>query len=40
LLNSDPYGAGWLMRVQSDPGAAGAAFLKPAEYAQFLKDSE
>ena len=22
LLNSDPYGAGWMMRVQSDAGAA------------------
>jgi glycine cleavage system H protein len=40
LLNSDPYGAGWLMRVELDPAAGGAALLKPEEYAQFLKESE
>ena len=38
LLNSDPYGAGWLMRVAIE--GAQPPFLKPAEYAQFLKESE
>jgi glycine cleavage system H protein len=37
LLNHDPYGEGWLMRVELDPSAAGAAaLLTAAEYAQFL----
>jgi len=39
LLNSDPYGAGWMMRIELDT-AAGAALLGPGEYAQFLKESE
>jgi glycine cleavage system H protein len=38
LLNSDPYGAGWLMRVALE--GATPSLLKPAEYAQFLKESE
>lgn len=40
LLNHDPYGAGWLMRVQRDPSAPGAALLSAAEYAQFLAAAE
>jgi glycine cleavage system H protein len=40
LLNSDPYGAGWLMRIELDATAAGAALLRPGEYEQFLKESE
>jgi glycine cleavage system H protein len=40
LLNTDPYGAGWLMRVELDaPGAAGA-LLKAAEYSKFLEDTQ
>jgi glycine cleavage system H protein len=38
LLNSDPYGAGWLMRVA--PEGAPPKFMSPAEYAQFVKESE
>jgi glycine cleavage system H protein len=38
LLNSDPYGAGWLMRVA--PEGTPPKFLTPAEYAQFVKESE
>ena len=38
LLNSDPYGAGWLMRVEID-GAA-PTLLTPDAYAQFVKESE
>ena len=38
LLNSDPYGAGWLMRIELE-GAA-PALLSAGEYQQFLKESE
>jgi glycine cleavage system H protein len=38
LLNSDPYGAGWLMRLE--PDAKAPALLSPGEYQQFLKESE
>jgi glycine cleavage system H protein len=40
LLNSDPYGAGWLMRVRLDAGAAGEALLNAREYAKSLKEAE
>lgn len=40
LLNSDPYGAGWLMRIELDAKAAAPALLQPGEYEQFLKESE
>jgi glycine cleavage system H protein len=40
LLNSDPYGAGWLMRIELDATAPKAALLSPSEYQQFLKESE
>jgi glycine cleavage system H protein len=40
LLNSDPYGAGWLMRIELDSKAPAAALLSPAEYEQLLKESE
>jgi glycine cleavage system H protein len=36
LLNQDPYGAGWLMRVEVDTSAPSGALLTAAEYAQFL----
>jgi glycine cleavage system H protein len=39
LLNSDPYGAGWLMRVVPDTTAAAGTWLTPAEYAQFLEEA-
>jgi glycine cleavage system H protein len=38
LLNSDPYGAGWMMRIELD--AKAPALLTPSEYQQFLKESE
>jgi glycine cleavage system H protein len=38
LLNSDPYGAGWMMRIELD--AKAPALLNPSEYQQFLKESE
>ena len=40
LLNSDPYGAGWLMRIELDAKTPAAALLRPGEYQQFLKESE
>jgi glycine cleavage system H protein len=41
LVNSDPYGAGWLMKVRLDDGAAeSAALLTAAEYAELTKDQE
>lgn len=39
LLNSDPYGAGWLMRVDSSGAPADGARLKAAEYTQYVKES-
>ena len=38
LLNSDPYGAGWMMRIELD--AKAPVLLAPSEYQQFLKESE
>jgi glycine cleavage system H protein len=48
LLNSDPYGAGWLIRVQVDTtaaasaaaGSATGAMLDAREYAESLKEAE
>jgi glycine cleavage system H protein len=39
LLNQDPYGAGWLMRVELDPSAAGAKFLSAGDYENTLAES-
>jgi glycine cleavage system H protein len=38
LLNSDPYGAGWMMRVRLDAKPAG--LLGAREYAESLKEAE
>jgi glycine cleavage system H protein len=38
LLNSDPYRAGWMMRIELD--AKAPVLLSPSEYQQFLKESE
>jgi glycine cleavage system H protein len=38
LLNSDPYGAGWMIRIELD--AKAPALLSPGDYQQFLKESE
>ncbi len=40
LLNSDPYGAGWLMRIELDANTPAAALLRPGEYQQLLEESE
>jgi len=48
LLNSDPYGTGWMMRVRVDTslaasaafGAGAGAMLGAREYAESLKEAE
>jgi glycine cleavage system H protein len=42
LVNSDPYGAGWMFRVQlsGDSGAPLPGLLSPAEYEELTKDSD
>jgi glycine cleavage system H protein len=41
LVNSDPYGAGWLMKVRLDDSGAGPAGLLTAdEYAELTKEQE
>ena len=39
LLNQDPYGAGWLMRVELDAAAAAAPFLSAGDYANTLAEA-
>ena len=38
LLNQDPYGAGWLFRVQTNSPAGEAALMSAADYAKYLAD--
>ena len=41
LVNSDPYGAGWLFRVRlAEAGGAPADLLSAAEYAELTRDQE
>jgi glycine cleavage system H protein len=41
LVNSDPYGAGWLIKVRLDDGAVEPAGLLTAdEYAELTKEAE
>jgi glycine cleavage system H protein len=40
LVNSDPYGAGWLMRIQLDDPDNEAGLLTADEYADLTKESE
>ena len=41
LVNSDPYGAGWLMRVRLDDASAEpVGLLSPDEYAELTEDEE
>ena len=39
LLNQDPYGAGWLFRVQTSSPADEAALMSAADYANYLADA-
>jgi glycine cleavage system H protein len=36
LVNQDPYGAGWLFRLQSDSPPNDAGLMSAADYAQYL----
>jgi len=38
LLNQDPYGAGWLFRVQMNSPLEEAALMSAADYAKYLAD--
>jgi glycine cleavage system H protein len=38
LLNQDPYGAGWMFRVQTTSPLDGAALMSAADYADYLAD--
>ena len=38
VINTDPYGAGWLMRVRTTAGGATAALMSPAEYEQLAQE--
>ncbi len=39
LLNSDPYGAGWLMRMERGSAGADVTLLSAAEYAQYVTEA-
>lgn len=38
LLNQDPYGAGWMFRVQTNAPIDGASLMTAADYAKYLAD--
>lgn len=38
LVNSDPYGAGWLMKVRLDSGDEPSDLLSPEEYADLTQE--
>ena len=38
LLNQDPYGAGWLFRVQTNAPPDEAALMSAADYGKYLAD--
>ncbi len=38
LLNQDPYGAGWLMRLTPSSQGQLAGLMTPADYAKFLDE--
>jgi glycine cleavage system H protein len=40
LVNSDPYGAGWLMKIQLDDPDNEAGLLSADEYADLTKEAE
>jgi glycine cleavage system H protein len=40
LVNSDPYGAGWLMKIQLDDPDNESGLLSADEYTDLTKDSE
>jgi glycine cleavage system H protein len=40
LVNSDPYGAGWLMRVRLDDGTEPAGLMTADQYAELTEEKE
>jgi glycine cleavage system H protein len=38
LLNQDPYGAGWMFRVQTSSPPDSASLMNAADYAKYLAD--
>jgi glycine cleavage system H protein len=38
LLNQDPYGAGWLFRLETGPGADVSTLMNAGAYAAFLAE--
>ena len=38
LLNQDPYGAGWLFRLQTNSPMDDASLMSAADYAKYLDD--
>ncbi|WP_038246696.1 glycine cleavage system protein GcvH [Ghiorsea bivora] len=38
LVNSDPYGAGWIVKVKVSDNNASAELMNPEEYTEFLDD--
>jgi glycine cleavage system H protein len=38
LLNQDPYGAGWLFRVQANSPGEPAALMSASDYEAYLAD--
>jgi glycine cleavage system H protein len=38
LLNEDPYGAGWLFRIETTGSAGAAQLMSPADYETFLAE--
>ncbi|NNF52473.1 MAG: glycine cleavage system protein GcvH [Gammaproteobacteria bacterium] len=40
LINSDPYGEGWLMRIQPEDAEAVEALMSAEEYEELLQDED
>ncbi|MGA9024882.1 MAG: glycine cleavage system protein GcvH [Steroidobacteraceae bacterium] len=39
LLNQDPYGSGWLMRIEPAAGVAPAVLMSAAEYSAYVAET-
>lgn len=37
IINQDPYGAGWMLRLRPADGAAAAGLMSPADYESMLQ---
>lgn len=40
LINSDPYGDGWLFKIEINDKSSLTALLKPSEYLKLIKEGE